>query len=173
MDLQEVQSKFEKAINLFCSKLQNLRSGHIDSHLIDALSVDYYGRKMPIKALAHTSDNSHAIVIQPYDPDCFRDILKVLVSNNYQAYEATKNIININRVVPSGEDKEKIATHINEFGEEAKVAIRNIRQTFRRHFVGTEDEKRISEKKITNLYDQSVKLIDDTIEKKIAALKIK
>lgn len=170
MEISDLKSKLEAAIDTFNERIRGLHTGRINSNLIDTLTVNYHGQQTAIKALAQTSDTNHGITIQPYDPATFKDILATLKNNKYDAYEIAKNRIAINRKVPSAEDTLSVAKRIEEIGQDAKIAIQNVRRNFRKSLAGSEDEKKQLEKQMENYHQQAVKMIENTIKERVAKL---
>lgn len=128
--LLDVEERMEKAVDVLKHALAGIRTGRANPGLVDSLRVEVYGSPTPMKQLASiAAPEPTQIVIRPFDPGTLKDIEKAI-----QASGLGFNPINDGRVlrlnVPplSTEVRRKLVARIKELGEEAKVAIRNVRR---------------------------------------------
>src|ERR671924_1117185 len=130
------EERMEKAVNVFRDELRGLRTGRATPALVDSLRVEYYGSPTPLKQLAQISTpDPQQIIIRPYDQGCLKDIEKAIRSSDLgMAPNNDGKMIRLQVPPMSGEQRQKMAGRIKKSGEDAKVAIRNIRRDANKHF---------------------------------------
>ena len=155
----------DKSVEVLSHSLVGIRGGTINPGLIDTVKVSYYGQNVPIFQVAQTGrlDNNN-IAVDPYDPSMIGPLVTALKANNFSAYQFSKTRVLVSVPPISGEEKEKVKKHLRKLGEEAKIAIRNIRKNYRKNSDREED------KKIQEITDHYIKEIDQIIEKKASSL---
>ena len=173
--VKNCEFKMKKAFEVFNNDIGSLRTGRANTSMLNIIKVDVYGQKMPINQLATVSTpEPRLLVIQVWD------------QNNVQLIDAAikKSNLGINpqidgqlmRIpVPSlnEERRAELKKIMGGLGEKAKVAIRNIRREandllkkdFKEKKIG-EDECKNFEKKIQNLTDSQITILDKKIEEK-------
>lgn len=166
MDIAELKEKMEKAIDNMSSQLCGVHSANISSGLVDTLKVNYYGQPTPIKKIAQTSDTASGISIQPFEKDLYGQIITALKQAGLDAYPFSKSTVMVNRPKPSGEEKIKVKNQIYHLGEEAKVAVRQIRHNFRQHLDGSEDDVKNGERLAQHYTDHACRMIDEIVNEK-------
>jgi ribosome recycling factor len=99
--------------------------------LVDSIRVEYYGQKTPISHLGSSSSDRDCINVHVYDPDIVSVIVKQLQHEGLSAY-AAKTIVRITIPVATEETRDKNKKRVKQLGEDAKVAMRQIRQDLRK-----------------------------------------
>src|SRR5215467_10701826 len=145
--LFDAEERMEKALTVFRDELRGLRTGRATPALVDSVRVEYYGSPTPLKQLAQIGiPDPQQIVIKPFDPSCLKDIEKAIRSSDLgMAPNNDGKIIRLSVPPMSGEQRQKMVAHIKKSGEEAKVAIRNIRRDANKHFEQAEKGKEMTE----------------------------
>ena len=149
--------KMTKTINNLDGELATIRAGRANPHVLDKLAVDYYGTPTPIQQVANVSvPEARMIQIQPWE----KSMIKAIEIN------PTNDGTSIRLVFPElTEDRRKeLAKDVKKKGEEAKVAVRNVRRDGNVAFKklkGTE----ISEDEIKDLEDELQKITDKYVAK--------
>ena len=152
--------KMTKTINNLDGELATIRAGRANPHVLDKIAVDYYGSPTPIQQVANVSvPEARKIQIQPWEKAIEKAILTSDIGIN-----PTNDGTSIRLVFPElTEDRRKeLAKDVKKKGEEAKVAVRNIRRDGNVAFKklkGTE----ISEDEIKDLEDELQKITDKYI----------
>ena len=160
--LNPFQDKMEKTLNNLEEEYAGIRAGRANPHILDKLRVDYYGTPSPIQSVANVSvPEPRMIQIQPWEASMVKEIEKAINCSD----------IGIN---PTNEERRKdLAKDIKKKGEEAKVAVRNIRRDAIDSIKKTGKEEGISEDEIKGLEDDAQKLTDKFVAKVDAAVDAK
>ena len=157
--LNPFQDKMEKTLNNLEEEYAGIRAGRANPHILDKLRVDYYGTPSPIQSVANVSvPEPRMIQIQPWEAS--------MVTNDGKL---------IRLVFPelTEERRKDLAKDIKKKGEEAKVAVRNIRRDAIDSIKKTGKEEGISEDEIKGLEDDAQKLTDKFVAKVDAAVDAK
>jgi len=174
-DEKSYSLKMDKAIEVFSKELSSLRTGRANAAMLDLIKVDVYGQQMPINQIGSvTTPEPRMINIQVWD------------SNNVSLVDAAiqKSDLGLNPQIdgqlirlPVPELNEERRTElkklIKSIGEKCKVSIRNIRREANEGLkkllkdkeIG-EDEEKVFEKKVQNITDNHIKLVDDKVSSK-------
>jgi ribosome recycling factor len=145
--LFDAEERMEKAANVFRDELRGLRTGRATPALVDSIRVEYYGSPTPLKQLTQISTpDPQQIVIRPFDQSCLKDIEKAIRSSDLgMSPNNDGKMIRLTVPPMSGEQRQKMVTRIKKLGEEAKVAIRNVRRDANKHFDQAEKGKEMTE----------------------------
>ncbi|MEZ6065952.1 MAG: ribosome recycling factor [Planctomycetaceae bacterium] len=154
--LLDAEERMDKAVSYFHDQLSGIRTGRANPGLVDSIKVDYYGSPTPLKQLAQISvPEPQQIVIRPFDAGVLGDIAKAIQSSDAGlAPNSDGRLIRLNVPPLSTERRREMATRINKFAEEARVAIRNIRRDANKHADTAQKEKTFSEDDATSVKDQ-------------------
>ncbi|KOP67667.1 ribosome recycling factor [Bacillus sp. FJAT-18019] len=127
---KNAEERMEKAILALKRDLATLRAGRAAPALLDRITVEYYGAPTPLNQLANISTpDSRTLMIQPWDKSSLADIEKAIMKSDIGLTPANDGN-QIRLVVPAltEERRTDLVKMTKKFGEEAKVAIRNIRR---------------------------------------------
>lgn len=173
--LNEFKDKMEKTLTNLDEEYAGIRAGRANPHVLDKLRVDYYGTPSPIQSVANVSvPEARMIQIQPWEPSLVKEIEKAIMTSDIGINPSNDGKI-IRLVFPelTEERRKDLAKDVKKKGENAKVAIRNIRRDAMDYFkkIGkaediSEDEIKDLEDGIQRLTDQYVASIDKAIEAK-------
>ena len=162
--IQVYETKMGKTLNALESELTTIRAGRANPHILDKLTVDYYGAPTPLQQVANISvPEARMIQIQPWEKSMLKAIEKAILTSDI-GINPTNDGTSIRLVFPElTEDRRKeLAKEVKKKGEEAKVAVRNIRRDGNVAFKklkGTE----VSEDEIKDLEDELQKITDKYI----------
>lgn len=162
--------KMEKTFDNFEESIRNIRTGSVTSSFIDSFKISYYGNSVPIKHIAFTINEKGLVIIKPYDLSIIGLVEKSLKESGLNAYLFSKQAIAVSVPPMSGDERERVKSHVRKLGEEAKVSIRNIRKQHRKGFEGTEDQKKVFEIEVQKATDVYVSSIEETVLLKLAEL---
>jgi ribosome recycling factor len=125
----EAEDKMEKAVAVLGDELRGVRTGRATAGLVDQIRVEYYGAPTPLKSLASiTVPEPRMIVLKPFDAGAIDGIVKAIQKSDVGLTPQSDGKIIRLAVPPLSEDRRKqMSKMVKEFGEKAKVAIRNIR----------------------------------------------
>ena len=174
-DYKEFESKMKKTCEALTSTLATIRAGRANAAVLDQIQVDYYGVPTPIQQVASiATPDPRSLLIQPWDNKLLKGIEKAILAS-----ELGINPQNDGRCIrlvfpPLTEERRRdLVKQTKKYGEESKVAIRNIRRDAIEKFKKqqkaseiTEDDYKIAEKDIQKLTDDFIKEIDKIAEKK-------
>jgi ribosome recycling factor len=128
--LLDSEERMEKAVDVFKHALAGIRTGRANPGLVDSLRVEAYGASTPLKSIAQVgAPEATQIVVRPFDPSTIKDIEKAIRASDLGFNPQNDGrVIRINVPALSTEMRRKLSARIKELGEEAKVAIRNVRR---------------------------------------------
>lgn len=175
MDLNNYEEKMQKSLSNLETEYTAIRAGRANPRILDRIQVDYYGTPSPLQSVANISvPEARMIQIQPWEASLIKDIEKAILASDLGLTPANDGKV-IRLVFPElTEDRRKeLVKDVKKKGEDAKVAIRNIRRdandAVKKEAKAneiSEDEQKQLEDKIQKLTDQYVTKIDKAIEAK-------
>ena len=172
--LKVYDDKMTKSINSLNSELATIRAGRANPHVLDKLSVDYYGSPTPIQQVANVSvPEARMIQIQPWEKSLLKEIEKAILVSDI-GINPTNDGTSIRLIFPelTEERRKELAKDVKKKGEGAKVAIRNIRRDGNDAFKKLKGSD-ISEDEIKGLEDDAQKLTDKFVAKVDSAVDAK
>lgn len=175
MELNEIEERMQKTINVFEDNLSEIRAGRANPAILNKISVEYYGVPTPINQVAGISvPEARTIVIQPWDASVLKSIEKAILASDIGLNPNNDGkVIRLNFPELTEERRKDLVKDIKKIAEEARVGVRSIRRdgmdsvkdALKKSEV-TEDEKANLEDKIQKLTDKYVAEIDAILEKK-------
>lgn len=174
-DYIEFESKMKKTCESLSTQLATIRAGRANAAVLDQIMVDYYGVPTPIQQVASiATPDPRSLMIQPWDGSVLKALEKAILASDLGINP--QNDGRMLRLVfpPLTEERRKdLAKQTRKYGEEAKVAIRNIRRDAMEKFKKqqkastiTEDDYKIADKDVQKLTDDFIKEIDKITSKK-------
>lgn len=169
----------EKSLRVFEDELKRLRTGRANPAVVEDLHVDYYGTKTPLKHMATiTAPEANLILIRPYDKSQIPAIEKAIFEANLGFNPASdEEVIRIAVPKLSEERRQELVKILHQKGEDAKVAIRNIRRHMKEEFERQKKESRLSEddfhralKEMDNITHEFTEKIDQMMAEKEAQI---
>ena len=174
-DYKEFEHKMKRTCENLSSQLATIRAGRANACVLDQVQVDYYGSPTPINQVASiATPDPRSLLIQPWDASILKGIEKAILASDLGINPQNDGRM-IRLVFPplTEERRRDLVKQTKKYGEEAKVAIRNIRRDaidkFKKQQKSseiTEDDYKIAEKDIQKLTDDFIKEIDKISEKK-------
>ena len=165
--LVQFQEKMEKSLSNLEEEFAGIRAGRANPHVLDKLRVDYYGTPSPIQSVANVSvPEPRMIQIQPWEASMVKEIEKVIMTSDLGINPTNDGKV-IRLVFPelTEERRKELARDIKKKGENAKVAVRNIRRDAMDHFKKVGKAEDISEDEIKDLEEGIQKLTDTYVTK--------
>ncbi|MDX8365095.1 ribosome recycling factor [Cytobacillus sp. IB215665] len=165
--INSVKSKMEKAIQAFSRELATVRAGRANPSLLDKVTVDYYGAPTPVNQLATvTVPEARMLTIQPYDKSSLGDIEKAILKADLGLTPSNDgSIIRITIPALTEERRRELTKVVRKYGEEAKVAVRNVRRDGNDELKKLEKNSEITEDELRGLTEDIQKITDDHIKK--------
>ena len=174
-DLNMLDEKIEKTISVLKEEMGTVRAGRANAALVDKVMVDYYGTPTPLKSLANISvPEPRTLLISPFDPKSIPNIEKAINVANIGI-----NPVNDGKVVRlqipqvTEERRKELTKIVKKLGEDAKVAVRNLRRDANDNVKKmekagdfTEDDAKSTLEDIQKEIDKAVKHIDEIVANK-------
>ena len=176
LELKPYEEKMKKSIASYEESLVSIRAGRANPMLLNGVTFEYYGAPTPINNMADIkATDSKTVTIVPYDPSTLKAIEKAVLASDIGITPSNDGkAIRLVFPQPTEERRKELSKQVQKSGEEAKVALRNIRRDandkikkMKKDSEMTEDEQKISEKDIQDLTDKYIKNVDDVTAKKI------
>lgn len=178
-DYKVYSDKMRKSIDAVNADFASVRAGRANASVLDRISVDYYGSPTPIQQIASVSTpDARSLLIQPWDASVLKGIEKAILASDL-GLNPQNDGRTIRLIFPAltEERRRDLVKQVKKYGEEAKVAVRNIRRDAMDKFKAqkkkseiTEDDLKIIEKdlqKLTDNYIKEVERIADEKEKEL------
>ncbi|MBU5426564.1 ribosome recycling factor [Tissierella pigra] len=162
----EAEERMNKTISVYKEELQSIRAGRANPALLDKITVDYYGQITPLKQVGSVSaPEPRLLVIQPWDVKLIPVIEKEIQKSDLGITPTNDGKL-IRLVIPTlTEERRKDLTKVvKKNGENAKIAIRNIRRDLNEQLKKMEKNKEISEDDKKLAEDEIQKITDKFIE---------
>ena len=172
--LKPYSEKMQKAYDYLISDYMGIRAGRANPHVLDKLKVDYYGTMTPIQQVGNISiPEARMIQIAPWEKNLIKEIEKAIMSSDV-GITPSNDGVTIRLVFPelTEERRKDLVKEVKKKGEEAKVAVRNIRRdgndALKKLSKGeiSEDEIKQLEEELQKLTDKYIKDTDNLIEEK-------
>ena len=174
-DYPEFESKMKKTTEVLSQQLEVVRAGRANAAVLNQISVEYYGVPTPIQQVASVSvPDPRTLMIQPWDASILKGLEKAILASELGINPQNDGRV-IRLVFPqlTEERRKELAKQVKKYGEEAKVAVRNIRRDaidkFKKQQKAseiTEDDYKNIEKDIQKLTDDYIKEVDVITDKK-------
>ena len=163
--LNPYEEKMQKSYENLVEEYATIRAGRANPHILDRITVDYYGTPTPLQQVANINvPEPRMIQIQPWEASMVKEIEKAILSSDL-GINPTNDGKLIRLVFPelTEERRKELAKDIKKKGEGAKVAVRNIRRDAMDHFKKVGKAEDISEDEIKDLEDGIQKLTDQYV----------
>ena len=174
-DYPEFESKMKKTTEVLSQQLEAVRAGRANAAVLNQISVEYYGVPTPIQQVASVSvPDPRTLMIQPWDASILKGIEKAILASELGINPQNDGRV-IRLVFPqlTEERRKELAKQVKKYGEESKVAVRNIRRDaidkFKKQQKAseiTEDDYKDIEKDIQKLTDDYIKEVESIAEAK-------
>lgn len=168
-ELQQAEQHMTKSLQVLSSSLTGMHSGGVSIALLETVKVPYYGQLVPLRTIASITGKGNQLHVNLYDPSEMRQVEASLKTQGFNAGAFSKQQIVVSVPQMSGEEIQKTVAHIKKLGEEAKIAIRNIRKNEKdkiKSLSVSEDVKKLLDRDLQILTDKHVGLIDDLVGNK-------
>ncbi|MBR6700970.1 MAG: ribosome recycling factor [Firmicutes bacterium] len=159
--------KIEKSIKFLKEDLNTLRAGRANPAILDKVMVEYYGTPTPLKNLSNISvPEPRLLLITPFDPKSIGDIEKAINIANIGINPSNDGKV-IRLAIPqvTEERRKELTKTAKKMGEEAKVAVRNLRRDINDELKKMEKASEITEDDLKGALDEAQKIVDDSIKK--------
>ena len=175
MDYKSLEEKMDKTISVFSEKLAEVRAGRANPAILNKVKIDYYGTQTPINQVAAISvPEARMIVIQPWDASVLKEIERAILASDIGINPNNDGkVIRLAFPELNEERRKELVKDIRKMGEEAKVAVRNVRREGidkakqeQKDGEMTEDDLKHAENEIQKMTDKYIEEVDKVLEKK-------
>ncbi|QNN46105.1 ribosome recycling factor [Thermomonas brevis] len=176
---KDAQARMAKSIEALRHNLVKVRTGRANAGLVDSIKVNYYGSDMPLSQVASVSvADARSIVITPWEKQMVGAVEKAILASDLGLTPNTAGTtIRLNIPALTEERRKDLTKVVHGEGEDAKVAIRNIRRDANHQVKEllkdkqiTEDDSARTEGEIQKITDSAIKDVDDVVKAKEAEL---
>lgn len=174
-DYDAVEDKMKKAISNLQENLNAIRAGRANPHVLDRITVDYYGAPSPLQAVANIQvPEARMITLTPWDPSMLKEIEKAILSSDLGITPSNDGkIIRLMFPILTEDRRKELVKQVKTYGEECKVSIRNIRRDNIDKMRSANKKKELTddvlgefEDKVQKITDKFTKEVDSTCDKK-------
>ncbi len=175
----EYEKKMQRTIEVVGSEFAGVRAGRANAAVLDRITVDYYGSATPIgQVAAISSPDPRTLMIQPWDATLLKAIEKAIQISDLGIHPQNDGrVIRLAFPQLTEERRRELSKQVKKYGENGKIAIRNVRREAVERYKGmkkkseiTEDDLRVYDKEIQDLTDKYCNEIDSLTADKEAEL---
>ena len=173
--IKDAKSRMDKSIDALRSELSKIRSGKATTALLDGIKVDYYGTISPLSQVGNlTVLDAHTLSFTPWDKSMVNIVDRAILEANV-GLNPVSDGTNLKIPIPllNEERRRELVKLVKKFGEETKIAVRNVRRDANDHLKRenkdkkiTEDQLKEAEDKVQKFTDEHIKLVDDVLKHK-------
>ena len=169
------EERMNKAIIALDNNFDTIRAGLANPAVLNRVTFEYYGSATPLNSMADIRvADAKTLTVTPYDATALKEMEKAILASDIGITPTNDGkIIRLVFPQPTEERRKELVKQIQKYGEDAKVAIRNIRRDandmckkLKKDGEMTEDEQKASEKSIQDLTDKYIKEVDAVTTKK-------
>ena len=170
--VDSAEKKMKNAVEHFKEELTSVRTGMASAAMLNGVNVNYYGSPTPLNQIASIKvEEGRTLLIKPYDPSSLKDIEKAVnVADLGIAPQNDGSVIRLAVPKMTEDTRKQMVKKVSKMGEEAKVAVRNIRRdanaTIKNDKTMDEDLQKDAQNEIQKLTDKTIKQIDEIADKK-------
>src|ERR1035437_286171 len=165
--VKDARQRMDKTVEAFRTEITKIRTGKATTALLDGIKVDYYGTMSPLTQVGNVSVlDVHTISITPWDKSMVQAIDKAILASDL-GLNPISDGTNLKIPIPplTEERRKDMVKLVKKFGEESKVALRNVRRDANDHLKRTEKEKKLTEDELKEGEKETQKLTDEHILK--------
>ena len=175
LNTKDFEEKMKKALSVYEENLGSVRAGQANAAVISKVNFEYWGSPTPLTSMADVRvADAKTLTITPYDASTLKEMEKAILASDVGITPTNDGkVIRLVFPQPTEERRRELVKQIQKMGEDAKVAIRNIRRDandlckkMKKDGEMTEDEQKASEKSVQDLTDKYIKELDGITAKK-------
>jgi ribosome recycling factor len=172
---KDAQNRMAKSVEALRHDLVKVRTGRASTALVDSIKVNYYGSDMPLGQVASVAvSDARSLTITPWEKQMIGPVEKAILASDLGLTPNTAGtVIRLNLPALTEERRKELSKHVHGEGEDAKVAIRNIRRDANHQVKEllkekkvTEDEATRAEADIQKITDSAIKDVDEVVKAK-------
>lgn len=165
--IKDARQRMDKTIEAFRIEISKIRTGKATTALLDGVKVDYYGTMSPLNQVGSVSVlDVHTISVTPWDKSMVPLIEKAILASDL-GLNPISDGTNLKIPIPAltEERRKELVKVVKKFGEESKIALRNVRRDANDHLKKMEKEKKLTEDELKEAEKETQKLTDEHITK--------
>jgi ribosome recycling factor len=162
--MSDWKPRMQKAVRHLAEQLAGIRSGTLSVGFVETFRASLHGNSVAIGRMGSVTSRGDRIVVTPFDPANVPAVVKALSESRLNAYALDPRTVCVSVPPVSGEQRADLAKHVKRLGEEAKVAVRAIRQDARKQIAA---RGRGSERAVQEATDAAVEEIEKLVKAKI------
>jgi len=172
---KDAEARMTKSLEALKSEMSKLRTGRAHAGLLEHVKVDYYGTKTPLNQLANISvSDARTLTVQPYDKGSMQAVEKAIRDAGLGLNPAAAGtVIRVPLPALTEERRKELGRHVRGEGENAKVAVRNVRRDANQHLKDllkkkliTEDDDKRAQEAVQKTTDRFIADIDKLVTAK-------
>jgi ribosome recycling factor len=165
--LAEARRRMDKVLEVMARDLSRVRTGRASVALLEGIRVECYGTSMPLSQVASlAAPESRLLTVQPWDPSLLSDVEKALLKSDLGLTPANDGkLIRLPIPALTTERRKELVKTVKRMGEEAKVALRNLRRDANEQVKDLKKEKQVSEDEAHRAQEEVQKITDEYIKK--------
>lgn len=173
--ISDADHRMDKTVDAFRFEISKIRTGKATTAILDGVKVDYYGTPSPLNQVANvTVLDVHTLSITPWDKSMVQPIDKAILAADL-GLNPISDGTNLKIPIPplTEERRREFVKLVKKFGEDSKVALRNVRRDANEHLKKeekdkkiTEDDRKHTEDEIQKVTDKHISTIDEVIKRK-------
>ena len=174
-EIKEFKNRMIKTAEVLSTQFDTVRAGRANAAVLDQIEVDYYGSPTPIQQIASVSTpDARSLLIQPWDASVLKGIEKAILASDL-GLNPQNDGRTIRLIFPAltEERRRDLVKQVKKYGEEAKVAVRNIRRDAMDKFKKEQKKGEITEDDLRDGEEQLQKITDDYVKQAETAAKKK
>jgi ribosome recycling factor len=173
--MKDANERMDKSVESLRGELKKLRTGRAHTSLLDHITVEYYGSEVPLSQVANVGvEDSRTLTITPWERQMVAVVEKAIMTSDLGLNPNTAGTVIRVPLPPLTEERRRDMTKVvRHEGENAKVAIRNIRRDALHHIKEllkekeiTEDDDRRAQDEVQGLTDKHIALVDTVVAEK-------
>jgi ribosome recycling factor len=166
--LNDWKPKMQQTVRLLAEQLRAVRTGSVDPGFVSSIRANCQGNRIAVNRLGSIKPQGDRILITPFDAANLAAIVKALTDARLSAYALNPTTVCVGIPPVSTEQREQTIKHVKSLGEDARIAVRSIRQQARKQI---ETSGRGSFRVVQEATDSAVEEIDRLIKSKVDELK--
>ena len=175
LNTKDFEEKMKKALSVYEENLGSIRAGQANAAVVSKVNFEYWGAPTPLTSMADIRvADAKTLTITPYDASTLKEMEKAILASDVGITPTNDGkVIRLVFPQPTEERRRELVKQVQKMGEDAKVAIRNIRRDandlckkMKKDGEMTEDEQKASEKSVQDLTDKYIKELDGITARK-------
>ncbi len=175
LNTKDFEEKMKKALSVYEENLGSIRAGQANAAVVSKVNFEYWGAPTPLTSMADVRvADAKTLTITPYDASTLKEMEKAILASDVGITPTNDGkVIRLVFPQPTEERRRELVKQVQKMGEDAKVAIRNVRRDandlckkMKKDGEMTEDEQKASEKSVQDLTDKYIKELDGITAKK-------